>query len=102
MKDSLRTRASASMRLTTSPRFKRVFRALQGEEVAGEDDPGLDDFVPDAPVTVAYNPALPPENFDLVIVDEAHRSIYGVWRGVLDYFDAHIVLLTATPGKQTF
>ena len=34
--------------------------------------------------------------------DEAHRSIYGVWRGVLEYFDAHIVGLTATPGKQTF
>ncbi len=66
------------------------------------DDPGLDDFVPDAPVTVAYNPDLPPETFDLVIVDEAHRSIYGVWRGVLEYFDAHVVGLTATPGKQTF
>ena len=45
---------------------------------------------------------LPPETFDLVIVDEAHRSIYGVWRGVLEYFDAHVVGLTATPGKQTF
>ena len=37
-----------------------------------------------------------------MIVDEAHRSIYGVWRGVLEYFDAHVVGLTATPGKQTF
>ena len=45
---------------------------------------------------------MPPETFDLVIVDEAHRSIYGVWRGVLEYFDAHVVGLTATPGKQTF
>ncbi|WP_238328803.1 DEAD/DEAH box helicase family protein [Mycobacterium avium] len=34
--------------------------------------------------------------------DEAHRSIYGVWRGVLEYFDAHVIGLTATPGKQTF
>ncbi len=82
--------------------IQRVFKALQGAEVTGEDDPGLDGFVPDAPVTVSYNPDLPPETFDLVIVDEAHRSIYGVWRGVLDYFDAHIVGLTATPGKQTF
>ena len=47
-------------------------------------------------------PDMPPETFDLVIVDEAHRSIYGVWRGVLEYFDAHVVGLTATPGKQTF
>jgi len=82
--------------------IQRVFKALQGAEVSGEDDPGLDGFIPEAPVSVSYNPDLPPETFDLVIVDEAHRSIYGVWRGVLDYFDAHIIGLTATPGKQTF
>jgi type I restriction enzyme R subunit len=75
---------------------------LAGDTAPEGDDPGLDDYVPDAPVTVVYNPHLPPETFDLVIVDEAHRSIYGVWRGVLEYFDAHIVGLTATPGKQTF
>jgi len=82
--------------------IQRVFKALKNEDVTGDDDPTLDDFVPDAPVAVAYNPDLPPETFDLVIVDESHRSIYGVWRGVLEYFDAHIVGLTATPGKQTF
>jgi type I restriction enzyme, R subunit len=82
--------------------IQRVAMALRGEEVSDADDPGLDDFVPPAPVTVAYSGALPPETFDLVIVDEAHRSIYGVWRGVVEYFDAHIVGLTATPGKQTF
>ncbi|WP_353649816.1 DEAD/DEAH box helicase family protein [Nakamurella sp. A5-74] len=82
--------------------IQRVFRALQGEEVTADDDPGLDGFVPDAPVTVSYSPQFPPETFDLIVVDEAHRSIYGVWRGVLEYFDAHVVGLTATPGKQTF
>jgi type I restriction enzyme R subunit len=82
--------------------IQRVFRALSGDQVPDQDDPNLDDFVPDAPVTVSYNKAFPPETFDLVIVDEAHRSIYGVWQGVLDYFDAHVVGLTATPGKQTF
>lgn len=82
--------------------IQRVYKGLQGEDVSSEDDPGLDDFVPDSPVTVAYSAALPPETFDLVVVDEAHRSIYGVWRGVLEYFDAHVVGLTATPGKQTF
>ena len=82
--------------------IQRVYRVLSGEAAPEGDDPGLDDYVPDAPVTVVYNPNLPPETFDLVIVDEAHRSIYGVWRGVLEYFDAHIVGLTATPGKQTF
>jgi type I restriction enzyme R subunit len=82
--------------------IQRVFKVLQGDEVADADDQGIDDFTPDQPVTVAYNADLPPEAFDLVIVDEAHRSIYGVWRSVLEYFDAHVVGLTATPGKQTF
>ena len=50
---------------------------------------------------VAYNPDFPPETFDFVIVDECHRSIYGTWRQVLDYFDAHIIGLTATPSPHT-
>lgn len=82
--------------------IQRVFKVLQGDEVADTDDQNLDEYTPDQPVSVAYNAALPPETFDLVVVDEAHRSIYGVWRGVLEYFDAHVVGLTATPGKQTF
>ena len=82
--------------------IQRVYAALRGEQVADTDDPNLDSYTPDRPVEVAYNSQMPPEAFDLVIVDEAHRSIYGVWRGVLEYFDAHIVGLTATPVKQTF
>ena len=54
------------------------------------------------PVPVEYNPAVPPETFDVVIVDECHRSIYGLWRQVLDYFDAFTIGLTATPNKQAF
>lgn len=82
--------------------IQRVFKALRNEDVADSDDPELDGWVPEVPVTVAYNPDIPPEAFDLIVVDEAHRSIYGQWRGVLEYFDAHVVGLTATPGKQTF
>lgn len=82
--------------------IQRVHSVLRGQAVPDADDPELDAAVPDAPVAVTYNPDLPPEAFDLVIVDECHRSIYGVWRGVLEYFDAHIVGLTATPTKQTF
>lgn len=91
--------ASSNVVIST---IQRVHRVLSGAEAPDYDDPALDGWVPDAPVTVNYNPAMPPETFDLVIVDEAHRSIYGVWRSVLEYFDAHIVGLTATPGKQTF
>ena len=38
----------------------------------------------------------------MIIIDECHRSIYGLWRQVLEYFDAHLIGLTATPTKQTF
>lgn len=36
-------------------------------------------------------------HFDLIIVDEAHRSIYNRYKAIFDYFDASIVGLTATP-----
>ena len=39
--------------------------------------------------------------FDFIVVDECHRSIYGLWRQVLEYFDAYVLGLTATPSKQT-
>jgi type I restriction enzyme R subunit len=82
--------------------IQRVHAVLQGRQVEATDDPDLDTYVPDAPVEVPYSAAMPPESFDLVIVDECHRSIYGIWRGVLEYFDAHLLGLTATPVKQTF
>ncbi len=47
-------------------------------------------------------PAMPPEYFDVVFIDECHRSIYTLWRQVLEYFDAYLVGLTATPAKHTF
>ncbi|MCX8554228.1 DEAD/DEAH box helicase family protein [Mycolicibacterium mucogenicum] len=82
--------------------IQRVFKAIKVGEVSDTDDPDIDDYIPEVPVTVSYSGEIPPETFDLIVVDEAHRSIYGVWRGVLEYFDAHVVGLTATPGKQTF
>ncbi len=82
--------------------IQRVFSVLRGQEVPDTDDPTVDGYEPPAPVTVEYSAALPPESFDLIIVDECHRSIYGLWRGVLEYFDAHLLGLTATPTKQTY
>ena len=54
------------------------------------------------PKDVHYNPALPIEYFDFIVTDECHRSIYHLWRQVLEYFDGFITGLTATPSKQTF
>lgn len=49
-----------------------------------------------------YNKDYPPEFFDFIIIDECHRSIYNVWKQVLEYFDAFLVGLTATPSKYTY
>lgn len=54
------------------------------------------------PKEVVYNEKYPPEFFDIIIVDECHRSIYNVWQQVLEYFDGFIIGLTATPDKRTF
>ncbi len=54
------------------------------------------------PVEVGYNPQVPIETFDVIVADECHRSIYSLWGQVLDYFDAYLIGLTATPSKQTF
>jgi len=83
---------------------QRLYAMLKGESVPPEDfeDEALDSYDIDEVVGVEYNPRVPPETFDLIIVDECHRSIYGQWRAVLEYFDAFIVGLTATPVAQTF
>ena len=54
------------------------------------------------PKEIRYNPNFAIEYYDFIIVDECHRSIYNLWRGVLEYFDAFLIGLTATPSKQTF
>ena len=50
---------------------------------------------------ICYNPDIPIETFDFIIIDECHRSIYNLWRQVLEYFDAFLIGMTATPLKQT-
>jgi type I restriction enzyme R subunit len=72
--------------------------AVEDEERSAFEGPGA---FKKPPVPVTYNPALPPEFFDVIIVDECHRSIYSVWGDVLKYFDAFLIGLTATPSKQT-
>ena len=91
---------SARVCVTT---IQRLYSMLRGEEI----DPSLEEqsafeLTGDGrPKDVAYNPNIPIETFDFIVVDECHRSIYNLWRQVLEYFDAYIVGLTATPSKQT-
>lgn len=84
--------------------IQRVYSMLRGEAELPDDldEASSYELTPERPVEVDYQPLLPVEAFDVIIVDEAHRSIYGVWRQVLEYFDAFLIGLTATPGKQTF
>ncbi len=83
---------------------QRLYSMLRGEEELPEDvdEKSGTEIEPERPVEVVYNPAIPIEAFDVVVIDECHRSIYGVWRQVIEYFDAFLVGLTATPAKQTF
>ncbi len=55
-----------------------------------------------SPKEVRYNPRIPLEYYDFIVTDECHRSIYNLWRQVLEYFDAYLIGLTATPSQQTF
>jgi type I restriction enzyme R subunit len=104
--------------------IQRMFSMLKGRELAEEDDEvsflpiqgaslplplgegrgegGFQGGLLAQPDPIAYNPAIPIESFDIVVTDEAHRSIYNLWRQVLEYFDAYLIGLTATPNKQTF
>lgn len=84
--------------------IQRLYSMLRGEELAEDVDEvsGFELAAADGrPREVRYNPALPIETFDVIVTDECHRSIYNLWRQVLEYFDAHLIGLTATPSKQT-
>ena len=86
--------------------IQRMYSILSGEETDESiDEISLEEVTSmekKAPKEVVYNKKYPPEFFDCIIVDECHRSIYNVWNQVLEYFDAFIVGLTATPDKRTF
>jgi type I restriction enzyme R subunit len=85
--------------------IQRLYSMLKGKDLAEEDEEesvqGLEKVFKDVE-PIEYNPAIPIETFDIIVTDECHRSIYHLWRQVLEYFDAHIIGLTATPNKQTF
>ena len=85
---------------------QRMYSILKGEELddSAEEKPFGEFVTADSksPKEVVYNEKYPPEFFDCIIVDECHRSIYNVWSQVLEYFDAFIIGLTATPDKRTF
>lgn len=86
--------------------IQRMYSILQGTELdASAEDENPAEHSADRkrePLPVTYNAKVPPEFFDLIIIDECHRSIYNLWQQVLDYFDAFLVGLTATPDARTY
>ena len=85
--------------------IQRLYAMLANKEIDEENEEGslfeADTSLVKEPMMVGYNPAIPIETFDFVVIDECHRSIYNLWRQVLDYFDSFLIGLTATPTKQT-
>ena len=85
--------------------IQRLYSILKGEELdekIEEENPAERGWQPKEPLPVVYNEKIPIEEFDFVVIDECHRSIYNLWQQVLDYFDAFLIGLTATPDKRTF
>lgn len=87
--------------------IQRLYSILRGEpeldpEVEEHSLLAEDPTLPKEPLPVVYDKAIPPEFFDVIFIDECHRSIYSLWRQVLEYFDAYLLGLTATPANHTY
>lgn len=85
--------------------IQRLYSILRGEELdetAEQDHPAEMKWSKDQRMPVSYKAEVPPEFFDFIVIDECHRSIYNVWKQVLEYFDSFLIGLTATPDKRTF
>ena len=85
--------------------IQRMYSLLKGEELdeAAEESPlSGANLLNKTPLPVVYNHKIPPEFFDFIVIDECHRSIYNLWRQVIEYFDAYLIGLTATPDNRTY
>ena len=87
--------------ISTIQRMYSLLKDQEMDEAAEEINPA-EMVQPKQPMPVVYNAKIPPEFFDFIIIDECHRSIYNLWRQVLEYFDAYLIGLTATPDNRTY
>jgi|694.fasta_scaffold00417_42 type I restriction enzyme R subunit len=88
--------------ISTIQRMYSILKETELDESAEEENPNETKFEAKEPIPVGYNEKVPIEFFDFVVIDECHRSIYNLWKQVLDYFDVFQVGLTATPDNRTF
>lgn len=92
----------AQVCISTIQRMHSILKDEDIDDALEELNPAEKLTKPKEPVPVAYNPRVPIEFFDFIFIDECHRSIYNLWQQVLDYFDAYLIGLTATPDNRTF
>ena len=87
--------------ISTIQRLYSILKDTELDEREEEDNPN-EKWIPKEPLPVVYSERTPLEFFDFIIIDECHRSIYNLWKQVLDYFDAFQIGLSATPDNRTF
>jgi len=87
--------------ISTIQRMYSILKGTELDESAEEQNPN-EFATAKEPVPVAYTEKVPVEFFDFIVIDECHRSIYNLWKQVLDYFDVFQIGLTATPDNRTF
>ncbi len=92
---------SSQVCISTIQRFYSILKGEPMDEAADQENPA-EHALPKQPLPVVYNDKIPIEHFDFIVIDECHRSIYNLWKQVLDYFDAFLIGLTATPDKRTY
>ena len=88
--------------ISTIQRMYSILKETELDESAEEENPNESRYEPKEAIPVGYNEKVPIEFFDFVVIDECHRSIYNLWKQVLDYFDVFQIGLTATPDNRTF
>jgi type I restriction enzyme, R subunit len=93
---------SSQVCISTIQRMYSILKDEPLDESAEEGNPAERLVRAKEPLPVVYNRKIPPEFFDFIIIDECHRSIYNLWRQVIEYFDAYLIGLTATPDNRTF
>ena len=102
--DSNKIGSSSKVVITTIQRFYSMLKGEEAFDPEQEEESLFEAGGPafKEPMPVVYSKHIPPEYFDIIFVDECHRSIYSLWRQVLEYFDGFLIGLTATPAKHTF
>ena len=87
--------------ISTIQRLYSILKGTELDESAEEENPNERKYQPKEIPPVEYDPKMPVEFFDFIVIDECHRSIYNLWKQVLEYYDAFEIGLTATPDKRT-